>query len=224
MSHLFLSGGGGRKDSRLLDRAFAKKVKKGKRILYIPIAMPEKQHTFGSCFEWIRGTLKPFGITKIDMWTDLSGRNYKALKQYDAVYIGGGNTFYLLKTIRDSGFDKLLLRYLKDGGVYYGGSAGAIITGKDIGTSYVGGASDKNIVGLKNLRGLNLVNGYSIVCHYAEKYDKGAKSYIKRYRANMLCLPEETGLYVSDGKIKVMGTKKVAVFTRSGKRILGKGA
>ncbi|MCL5874529.1 MAG: hypothetical protein M1161_04230 [Candidatus Thermoplasmatota archaeon] len=36
-----------------------------------------------------------------------------------------------------------------------GGSAGAIILGKDIGTAYFGGDADKNEVGLKDLKGLD---------------------------------------------------------------------
>jgi len=49
------------------------------------------------------------------------------LQKYDTVYIGGGDTFKLLKLIRESGFDEKLLRYYKSGGAIYGGSAGAII-------------------------------------------------------------------------------------------------
>ena len=49
------------------------------------------------------------------------------LKTYDAVYLTGGRTSYLLERINDTGFRDTLLTYIRDGGFVIGVSAGSII-------------------------------------------------------------------------------------------------
>ncbi len=50
----------------------------------------------------------------------------------DVIYISGGNTFATLKRIKKSGFDKEIIRYVKSGVIYIGGSAGAHIVTQNI--------------------------------------------------------------------------------------------
>lgn len=54
---------------------------------------------------------------------------YEALKDYDVIWVGGGNTFYLRYLLRMSCFDKVIAQLLEEGKVYGGGSAGAIVAG-----------------------------------------------------------------------------------------------
>lgn len=217
---IFLSGGGGAEQSKKLDRAFAKFHDKSRKLLYIPIAMPEKEHTYGACFDWIRSTLLPVGITRIDMWTDLEGRYYSDLAKYWAVYIGGGNTFYLMKKLKDTGFDKLLKKYWANGGIIYGGSAGAIILGKEIGTAYLGSVSDKNMVNLKNLNGLGIV-GHAIHAHYGGKIDDNdIQTYVKKTKNTVIALSEDVGLFVHGKYVKVIGFKDAFMFNGDIKKAL----
>ncbi|MEK6901418.1 MAG: Type 1 glutamine amidotransferase-like domain-containing protein, partial [Nanoarchaeota archaeon] len=51
----------------------------------------------------------------------------RILADKDIVFVNGGNTFYLLYWTRKSGFDKVLLSFLKRGGLYVGVSAGSYI-------------------------------------------------------------------------------------------------
>jgi len=51
----------------------------------------------------------------------------KVLSEQDIVYIEGGNTFYLLKSVRESGFDDILKEFIPKGLVYIGTSAGSYI-------------------------------------------------------------------------------------------------
>ena len=44
----------------------------------------------------------------------------------DVIYISGGNTFATLRRIKDCGFDKEIIRYVRSGVLYIGGSAGAL--------------------------------------------------------------------------------------------------
>ena len=159
---ILLSGGGEPEQVKPLDDYFAKSMNGGK-VLYIPVAMYKVP--YNECKEWFKKTYEYCNFD-IDMCTDLS--KIKSLDEYTGVFIGGGNTFKLLKEIRESKFDILLEKYLKNGGFVYGGSAGAIIFGKSIETS---SHADKNIVGLTELSGLNMLNGFDVWCHYNPKED-----------------------------------------------------
>ena len=50
----------------------------------------------------------------------------------DCLFISGGNTFLILDDLRKCGFDKEIIRYIKSGVTYIGGSAGAHIVTGDI--------------------------------------------------------------------------------------------
>lgn len=80
-----------------------------------------------------------------------------SLKDVDVVYVAGGYTYYLLEQIRNTGFDKLLDAFIKDGGLYVGASAGALITGPDIEPC---SSIDNPSYGpsLKSSRGLGYIN------------------------------------------------------------------
>ena len=130
------------------------------------------------------------------------------LGQYSAVFIGGGNTFKLLKEIKDSLFDKKLTDYLNSGGFVYGGSAGSIIFGKDILPTAYG---DENSVGIKDSRGLNLVNGFNICCHYGAGGEDNTNQKRNRIREQSepsdvtIALPENCAVYVEDDSITFLG-------------------
>ncbi|MBE2218898.1 MAG: Type 1 glutamine amidotransferase-like domain-containing protein [Ignavibacteria bacterium] len=213
MGQIFLSGGGNANKTKKLDEIFLKGITKSGRMLYIPVAMPREAFSYGECFEWICAVFPKLGYLHIDMWTDLKNRSSKELNKYSAIYIGGGNTFSLLNDIRKNGFDKQLALYLKKGGVVYGGSAGAIIFGKSIKTAGFGGDADKNNVGLRNFKGMNLVKGLSVQCHYTKNDDLEMFRFVKEFRSNVLALPDETGIYSKNGKWKVVGDKSAYLFT-----------
>lgn len=54
------------------------------------------------------------------------------LQNTDVVFMAGGNSFYLLQKIQASGFDTEIIRFLENGGIYVGSSAGSVVAGPDI--------------------------------------------------------------------------------------------
>lgn len=190
---LILSGGGDREQAAAIDRYFADSIDLEKRVLYIPVAMESSvDSAYDECYNWFCSTYGEYGITNIEMCTDL--KSLELDNRFSAVYVGGGNTFMLLKKIRESNFEHELVRFLEEGGVFYGGSAGAIICGKTIKSAeYL----DENKAKLKGLSALNLLNGFDVFCHYAET--KNEDKFIDEYENSLYILYEESGL-VYDGK------------------------
>ena len=90
----------------------------------------------------------------------------------DVIYISGGNTFATLKRIKDCGFDKEIIRYVRLGVLYIGGSAGAHIATQSV--AHIA-AFDPIPDGMTDFKGLGLFDGI-IFCHYTEEhkalYDK----------------------------------------------------
>ncbi|HDP73458.1 MAG TPA: peptidase E [Candidatus Woesearchaeota archaeon] len=201
---LCLSGGGSGEKSAELDKMFASAVGKSKPLLYIPIAWANKENHYSECFKWLNKALRRFGIYHIEMWAekDLRERTEADLDRFGGVYVGGGNTFYLLKELRDSGFLPKLERLIKRNVPYYGGSAGAILCGKTIISSIF---SDSNYVGLKNLEAMHLVRDYDLWCHYEPADNEKIQGFREAYSLDLIALPENTGLFVTEKEIEAIG-------------------
>ena len=219
MKKLILSGGGDEKDSKPLDELFLDLILPGKKLLYIPIAW--KSGDFESCQKWFTSTFSAFGFTDIQMWTDLSCKNYENLELFGGIYIGGGNTYSLLHRLRISKFDDLLKKFIESGRPVYGGSAGAIVFGKNIGTAAFGSDADDNQVGLQDLSGFNFVKGFSVQCHYLHEQDTQLLEYSRANNLPVIALSERSGLYVVDSEIRVKGFEPAHVFEKGKKREIG---
>ena len=188
---LLLSGGGEPDQVKPLDKYFANYVKDGK-ILYIPVAMDKIP--YDDCEKWFRETYAKYNLNNIEMCTNLKEIN--DLNNYKAIFIGGGNTFKLLKEIKESNFDIKLKDYLNNNGFIYGGSAGAIIFGKTIESAI---HADKNTVNLKDLNGLNILDDYDVWCHYKETDN------LKDLNRKTIVLYEESGILYDGKEIKTIG-------------------
>jgi len=208
-----LGGGGGTADSRGLDEAFAAWIGSQGKLLYLPCAL-RGIRPFQSCLEWITATFAPLKITQITMWTDLSEHRGSELDQFDAVYIGGGNTFALLAELRKSGFERHLREYVRRGKAIYGGSAGAAVLGRDIRTvNYL----DCNEVGLTNTKGLDLAMGHAIWVHYQPPDDDLIEAYVGQHQQSVLALSERSGIVIENEGLRAVGFEPAYRFDEQGK-------
>lgn len=117
--------------------------------------------------------MQEFGFTK----DNIAVFDYYNEQQFinldlDIIYISGGNTFATLKRIKDCGFDKEIIRYVRSGVLYIGGSAGAHIATQSV--AHIA-AFDPIPDSMTDFKGLGLFDGI-IFCHYTEEhkalYDK----------------------------------------------------
>lgn len=77
----------------------------------------------------LRIGINPSNITVYDLHYKMK---YRVLKDYDAVYVCGGSTDYLLQRVNKTGFRQVLLRYIQQDGVYVGVSAGSYIAANNV--------------------------------------------------------------------------------------------
>ncbi len=213
---LMLAGGGSADDSRQLDTIFAAWTGRSGRMLYLPIALGDSPRTdYASALDWISSVFKPLGVGEIEMWTRLDGQAPEELSGFDSIYIGGGNTFLLMDLLRSSGFERHLSEYATSGGPIYGGSAGAIVLGRNVLTA---SHFDPNNVALTDTRGLDLARGHAIWPHYSEEHDPLIYEYIHKYMFPVLALPERGGVGVEGERIIAWGHEPSYRFTRRRKR------
>jgi dipeptidase E len=206
---LVLAGGGGAADSRPLDEVFAEWIGGG-RLLYLPLALQDERHPAAAA--WLRSTFEPLGVSHIESWSALDGHNARELFDFDGVYIGGGNAYRLLHQVRTSGFDRAITRFIHEGGPVYGGSAGAILLGRDIDTALLAG--DSNDVRLRSTRGLDVLCGWSVMCHYrvhdlertrAFTLDRGLRAFALSERAGITLDRDGTRSQGSDAVVALDG-------------------
>jgi len=205
---LILNGGGTEQqvaDARALLNSL---IDHNKKILYIPFAWPDP--TYSGCLEFMSDELSDINKQGIDMVTSTDELMSKNFTDYACIYIGGGNTYKLLNDLKIGGaFDKIKRYLLEDDGIVYGGSAGAIIFGKDLDSC---NTDDENEVGLVDNSGFNMINGYSLLCHYTSREPERtelSKNYLLELskKKPIYAIPEEDTIYIDEGKVDFIGTR-----------------
>ena len=183
-------------------------IDSNKKILYIPFAWPDS--TYNGCYEFMTGELSDVDKIGIDMVKTTDELLNKNLSDYSCIYIGGGNTYKLLNDLKSSGaFDKIYDYLVNNNGIVYGGSAGAIIFGHDLDSC---NTDDDNEVGLVDNNGFNLMNGYSLLCHFTSR-DSERTLLSKKYLLELsktkpiYAIPEEDTIFVDEGVISFVGTR-----------------
>jgi len=208
---LILVGGGSEEQSKNSDLLFTSHLK-NENVLYIPIAMHNGKYSYSDCYNWCNSMLSKYGQYKVTMWTEeeIKNHKYEDLLRFGGVFIGGGNTFYLLKTIKELGLDKSLRKLLMETDIpVSGGSAGALIFAKNIETA---NSLDPNNVNLENLDGLDMIHGNNVFVHYEDKWDNHIVNYISKSNNNIIGIPEDSGIFINNDRVSVVGEGDVKVF------------
>jgi peptidase E len=114
----------------------------------------------------------------IDNSKDDAKEEIEKLLSANVLVITGGNTFTLLRNLKSSGLEKAIKIFVeKDEFVISGFSAGALILTPTINICNLPNY-DENLVGLKDLAGLNLVN-YEVFPHYSVEHNEVLEAYRK---------------------------------------------
>jgi dipeptidase E len=126
------------------------------RIAFVPYALPDRDSYKKKATT--RFAQMGYDIVSIHSSEDPAG----IIKGSDAIFIGGGNTFYLLKSLYDEGLIEVIRRKVEDGTPYIGTSAGSNVACISISTT-----NDMPIVHPPSFDALGLVP-FNINPHYMD--------------------------------------------------------
>jgi dipeptidase E len=173
-------------------------------------------------FERIRAALAPpppdgAGLAVEHLRWDV--RPLETLDRAEAVFMGGGNTYALLKRLRASGLVEAIRQRVRAGLPYLGASAGSNVAGPNILTT-----NDWNVVGVDRFDALGLVP-FNINPHYKETdpamapFSETRDDRIREYHAvnanPVVGLEEGCWLIVGDGRVTAEGTARARLFRRA---------
>lgn len=211
---IFLCGGGSGKVVDIAMNKFESSLDKTKPLLYVPLAMESSR--YDSCYEWIKNEMGLINVTNIEMVTSGNELFNKNLDNYCAIFIGGGNTYKLLKELKDSKSFNKIKEFINNDGIVFGGSAGAIIFGKDIDSCKM---QDANDVKLKDTKGLNVIRDYSLLCHLNRndgiKFNRDKNSdYLLNFSKDnkTIYLPDDDTIFIDNNDITIIGRSEFRIY------------
>lgn len=138
---------------------------------------------------------------------DVEGKNEnelrELLKDKNAVYVEGGNTFYLLKAVRESGFDKVIKELIENGIPYIGSSAGSYIACPTIEMA-TWKPKQKDRFGVADFTSMDLVP-FLVVAHYDPEFKDLLKDKISQTKYETKVLKDGQAILVEDDNYKLVG-------------------
>lgn len=180
------------------------------KLLFVPTASDDGGPD--SLFYQIK-TLNDFSALGFSpVWYSLCTKNredlFRDLQDVDVIWVGGGNTFYLLQEARRSGFLEVVSVLAREKNVLYGGtSAGSILATSSIEIAGMGEDGDVNAVGISDLSALGLFAG-SIQVHYESSLHDSFLTTLQR--AHPLYVVPDGGAIVVDGAgVELMGNADI---------------
>ena len=189
---------------------------------YLDHAEPAMRAHFGAAK---RIAFIPYAAHDYAAYTDKVGKRL-ALMDYevigddftnaDAVFVGGGNTFRLLKALQERKLLAPLRDRVRGGLTYAGSSAGSVLASPTIRTT-----NDMPIVECSSLDALGLIS-FQLNCHYldpdpnsthkGETREERIREFHEESSLLVLGLREGTMLRVEDGAVTLQGEKHARIF------------
>lgn len=138
---------------------------------------------------------------------DIENKKENDLRKFftdkNVIHMEGGNTYHLLKAIKQSGFDKILKDLIDKGMVYVGTSAGSSIVGPTIEfSSHIPKEATS-----EELKSLNLVP-FLVKSHYTDDKEAEYSERIKTLKHPIKFLRDGQGILIENGKYTFVGSGK----------------
>ncbi len=185
-------------------------------IVFVPYARPSGI-SYNDYTQHVQDALQDVGISVKGLHTFENKK--EAILHAKAIFIGGGNTFLLLKTLYEQGLVEELRKAVHHGVPYIGTSAGSNLTGLTIGTT-----NDMPIVYPPSFDALQFLP-FNINPHYLDPDpDSTHKGEIRETRINefhqfnhqaVIGLREGSWLRVENGVVELKGELSARVFRRN---------
>ena len=186
---------------------------KGRRLAFVPFALFDRSaYAAKAATRFSREGVEVKPVT-----ADTKGA--ATLDWADAVFVGGGNTFRLLKTLQESDLLAAIRRRVDEGMVYMGASAGSNVAGPTIRTT-----NDMPIVQPRSFDALGLVpfqinphyvDPPSETTHMGETREQRLREYLEENETPVVGIREGVWIRVDAGQAWLGGTRHTRIFRRS---------
>lgn len=179
-------------------------------LIFVPFALKDHEGYWRNISEALRG------ICEVLPGHRASLEDYQ---NADAYFVGGGNTFRLLRHLQDNGILRVIKQRVSEGGKYIGASAGTAIAGLSIRTT-----NDMPIVQTSSLDSLGLVNCH-FNCHYVdppsgprtfmgETRDERLAEFLEENSSDVVTLREGAWIEVNGSVLRMSGSNGGRLFRR----------
>lgn len=180
---------------------------KGKSAVFIPTAA----NADGGGTIYVkrqRRALEKLGIKAcvLDISVAESNEITAKLLNSDIIYIGGGNTFYLLQELKKSGADKLIKKQVLLGKAYIGESAGAVVAAPCI--DYIEDMDKRDAApNLRDCSALGLVDFYTLPHMNSFPFIRASRTIAEKHSNDLKLLPitNKQAVCVCGNEIKILG-------------------
>lgn len=186
-------------------------------VAFVPYAM----HDRGAYADKARERLREMGLSLISVH-DLSNMP-RVVEEADLIFVGGGNTFRLLKGLQEFGFLEPIRRRVADGVPYIGSSAGSIVACPTLKTT-----KDMPVVQPTSFEALGLVQ-FQISPHYldpdrasthmGETQEERIVQFLEENEETVVGLREGSMLRVEGNEVTLKGPTSARIFRRGEKPI-----
>lgn len=160
------------------------------KLLYITTAIDGEQNDNKSWVEREYKTILDLGIKESNI-TEYKLDYELDFNDYDAIYMMGGNTLYLLDVIRKNGMIEKIKNAINNGVIYIGSSAGSQILGNSIETAV---PYNNNFVNMKDFTGLKVIDG--IIIPHANKREQFINEVKQKYDDKLYLLYDGDGIII----------------------------
>jgi dipeptidase E len=181
-------------------------------VLFVPYALFDRD----AYAELARGRFEKMGLRLDGIHRASDPR--RAISQAKALFVGGGNTFRLLKNLQDLALLEPIRRRVLEGMPYIGSSAGSVIAAPTIRTT-----NDMPIVEPSSFDSLSLVS-FQINAHYldpdpasthmGETREVRIRQFHEENFAPVVGLREGTMLRIEGESIRLLGAAPARIFRR----------
>jgi dipeptidase E len=181
-----------------------------KRVILVPHALRDRR----AYAEKVRERLEQMGL-EVESAHDVSNPA-RAIAEADVIFVGGGNTFRLLKSLYDTGLLQPIRNAVSAGISYIGSSAGSIVAGPSLKTT-----KDMPVVQPPSFEALGLVS-FQISPHYldpdpssthmGETQEERILQFLEENDTPVLGLREGSMLRIDGDTITLKGPSSARIF------------
>jgi dipeptidase E len=187
-------------------------VGKRTRVVFVPYAVQDRRDYAAKAQERFRRM--GLSLTSVHDVSNLP----RAVQEAEVIFVGGGNTFRLLKGLYDHALIEPIQRSVAAGALYIGSSAGSIVACPSLKTT-----KDMPVVQPPSFAALDLVR-FQISPHYldpdptsthmGETQEERINQFLEENEAAVVGLREGSMLRVQDGAVYLKGREGARVFRR----------